>query len=363
MKKSLITASLLSTVILLGACGNEGSSSENKGSNLKPEKQEEIYSKEAKLLGKAISNEDAMDDSTNKVSDDFKKSLDRYEDKTKNLDSVDTQVGDLTLRVGKSIEIMSERMYELDKFNKDNPDKEMEYNLALVDVGINTAQSLESINEDYESIDVSYKNETIGKKANEEVTDVLSTFPAYELDELIDDYGTGIVGNDETDLTQEQQKVLSDTKYRDELKKEVMTQEEPDTSKNEYNESVNMFNKFAPEFLHYKEVDEMVSSTENNNMMDIRNAVVSANTDAGVDSYEDMEEDAESLEDDTESIEDEESSDDEGYDIDGWSAESYNELVDEYNALTDGEKMDHVDEDVSNIEYEQLEERVAKLEE
>lgn len=357
MKKSLITASLLSTVLLLGACGNEGSSSENKESNLKPEKQEEIYSKEAKLLGKAMSDEDAMDDSTNKVSDDFKKSLDRYEDKTKNLDSVDTQVGDLTLRVGKSIEIMGDRMYELNKFNKDNPDKEMEYNLSLVDVGINTAQALESINEEYESIDVSYKNDIIGKEANEEITDVLSTFPAYELDELIDDYGTGIVGNDETELTQEQQKILSDTKYRDELKKEVMIQEEPDTSKNEYNESVNMFNKFAPEFLHYKEVDKMVSSTENNNMMDIRNAVVSANTDAGVDSYEDMEEDSESLDVDNETNEDEE------YDTGGWSAESYNELVDEYNILTDGEKMDHVERDVSDIEYEQLEERVAELEE
>lgn len=357
MKKSLITASLLSTVLLLGACGNEGSSSEDKESSLKPEKQEEIYSKEAKLLGKAMSDEDAMDDSTNKVSDDFKKSLDRYEDKTKNLDSVDTQVGDLTLRVGKSIEIMGDRMYELNKFNKDNPDKEMEYNLSLVDVGINTAQALESINEEYESIDVSYKNDIIGKEANEEITDVLSTFPAYELDELIDDYGTGIVGNDETELTQEQQKILSDTKYRDELKKEVMIQEEPDTSKNEYNESVNMFNKFAPEFLHYKEVDKMVSSTENNNMMDIRNAVVSANTDAGVDSYEDMEEDSESLDVDNETNEDEE------YDTGGWSAESYNELVDEYNILTDGEKMDHVERDVSDIEYEQLEERVAELEE
>ncbi|QQM14777.1 hypothetical protein CPT_MarsHill_243 [Staphylococcus phage MarsHill] len=361
MKKSLITASLLSTVLLLGACGNEGSSSEN--SNLNPEKQEEIYSKEAKLLGKAMSDEGATDDSTNKVSDDFKKSLDRYEDKTKNLDSVDTQVGDLTLRVGKSMEIMSERMYELDKFNKDNPDKEMEYNLSIVDVGINTAQSLESINEDYESIDVSYKNETIGKKANEEITDVLSTFPAYELDELIDNYGTGIVENDETELTQEQQKILSDTKYRDELKKEVIIQEEPDTSKNEYNESVSMFNKFAPEFLHYKEADKMVTSKENSNMMSIRNAVVSANTDAGVDSYEDMEEDAESLDVDTETIEDEEYSEDEKYDTSGWSAETYNELVDEYNILTNGEKMDHVERDVSDIEYEQLEERVADLEE
>jgi len=363
MKKSLITASLLSTLILLGACGNDGSSSENKESNLKPEKQEEIYSKEVKLLGKAMSDEEAIEDNTNKVSDELKKSLDRYENKTKNLDSVDTQVGDLTLKVGRSVEIMNDRMYELDKFNEDNPDKEIEYNLALVDVGINTAQALESVSDEYDSIDVSYKNDTIGKKANEEITDALSSLPAYELDELIDDYGTGIVGNEETDLTQEQQKVLSDTKYRDELKKEVMTQEEPDTSKNEYNESVNMFNKFAPEFLHYKEVDKMVSTTENNNMMDIRNAVVSANTDAGVDSYEDMEKDAESLDEDTESIEDEEASDDEEFDMDGWSAESYNELVDEYNDLTDGEKMDHVDDDVSNIEYEQLEERVAKLEE
>ena len=39
----------------------------------------------------------------------------------------------------------------------------------------------------------------------------------------------------------------------------------------------------------------------------------------------------------------------------------YNTLVDEYNELTDGEKMDHVDHEVLEIEYDQLEARVDEL--
>lgn len=44
-----------------------------------------------------------------------------------------------------------------------------------------------------------------------------------------------------------------------------------------------------------------------------------------------------------------------------YPAEMYNALVDEYNELTDGEKMDHVDNEVLEIEYDQLEARVEEL--
>ena len=39
----------------------------------------------------------------------------------------------------------------------------------------------------------------------------------------------------------------------------------------------------------------------------------------------------------------------------------YNALVDEYNSLTDGEKMNHVSKGVLEIEYDQLEARVEAL--
>ncbi|WP_238347229.1 DUF4352 domain-containing protein [Staphylococcus shinii] len=44
-----------------------------------------------------------------------------------------------------------------------------------------------------------------------------------------------------------------------------------------------------------------------------------------------------------------------------YPAEMYNTLVDEYNELTDGEKMDHVENEVLEIEYDQLEARVEEL--
>ena len=41
-----------------------------------------------------------------------------------------------------------------------------------------------------------------------------------------------------------------------------------------------------------------------------------------------------------------------------YPAYMYNALVDEYNSLTDGEKMNHVSKGVLEIEYDQLEARV-----
>lgn len=44
-----------------------------------------------------------------------------------------------------------------------------------------------------------------------------------------------------------------------------------------------------------------------------------------------------------------------------YPASMYNALVDEYNSMTDGEKMNHVSRDVLEIEYDQLEARVEEL--
>lgn len=43
-----------------------------------------------------------------------------------------------------------------------------------------------------------------------------------------------------------------------------------------------------------------------------------------------------------------------------YTAQQYNELVDEYNALTDGEEMDYVDRGVTTTEYNQLQARINK---
>ena len=44
-----------------------------------------------------------------------------------------------------------------------------------------------------------------------------------------------------------------------------------------------------------------------------------------------------------------------------YPAYMYNALVDEYNSLTDGEKMNHVSKGVLEIEYDQLEARVEGI--
>ncbi|MDT3959908.1 DUF4352 domain-containing protein [Staphylococcus kloosii] len=59
-------------------------------------------------------------------------------------------------------------------------------------------------------------------------------------------------------------------------------------------------------------------------------------------------------------VDNEEESDSDSDEI-TYTAEEYNDLVDEYNGLTDGEKMDHVTREVTEIEYTQLEDRIEKL--
>lgn len=68
-----------------------------------------------------------------------------------------------------------------------------------------------------------------------------------------------------------------------------------------------------------------------------------------------------SVNEDVEESEEEASVEEESSDEITFTAEEYNDLVDEYNSLTDGEKMDHVNRDVIEIEYTQLEDRISAL--
>lgn len=301
--KKLLLATTISGALLLGACGN-GESDSKQDTQLSAEKQEDVYKKEAKKLGEAIVKEEERDSDKvdKKMMKDLDKAVKRYEDKTEDLDSVETEIGDYAARVANTMVAFGNRYIDLEDFKKDNPDKEDSYDLALVDVTVNLAQTLDSINMDYEDFDAEYKNEYLGKEANESIADLLSEFPSNEMQDVIDGYGAMIIAYDE-DLNEEQTKVLSDTDYRKAMNKAMIT-EEPDVSKNEYNESVEKFNSLSPEFLHYDKINKIVSATENIAMTDLRNGVVGANTDAELDDY-DLEDEEEPAEEEIDDIEDE----------------------------------------------------------
>lgn len=362
MKKLLLATTIAST-LLLASCGNESDSKENKTNNAKlsHDKQESIYKDETKKLAKAIIKEDEQEQSDDTPTrGEIKKLLDAvktYEDKTKDLDKVETEIGDYAAKTSAVRAIAADRIVELADYEEKYPDSEESSNLAMHDLLLNVAYVAGTINMDYEDFDIDYKNEYLGKEANEVMTDFLSNVTDDLANERAEEFGESIIAFDE-DVSDEQLKILNNTDYRSKLYK-YSIKEEPEMSKNDYNESVEVFNSFAPKFLHYDKVDKMVSVEENNFMTDLRNGVKGADTQASIDdtsfSEDEEDEDIEDLESD-EGEEDEESTD-----TGGWSAESYNELVDEYNELTDGEKMDHVDDDVLDIEYEQLEERVADL--
>lgn len=301
MKKVLFL--ILTSLLFLGACGNSGETKDNSNSKLSAEEQEETYKKASKKLGKAIVDEENSGDNDSVSKENLKeleKAAKNYENKTKNLDSIETEIGDYALRVANTIVAFGDRYIELEDFKKDNSDKESAYDLAIADLAVNMAVTLDSINMDYEDFDIEYKNEYLGKEANEEITDLLATFPGEEIQNLADGYGAMIVEFDD-DLTESQNKILSNTEYRSEFNKAMVT-EEAEVSKNEFNNTVDDFNDLSPEFLHYDKVNKMVSATENLAMGDIRNGVVGADTDAAVDDY-DFEEDEGELEDEEDDIE------------------------------------------------------------
>lgn len=350
MKKILLGITV-SGALLLGACGN-ADSEESKNSHLSADKQEDVYKKESKKLGEAFAEEGSSSENiTQKDADNLDKAIERYDSKTKNLNDVETEIGDYASKTAKTISAFAHREIELNKFKKNNPDLEKAHDLAETDVIIEMAYTLDSIKMEYDELDADYKNQYLGKKGNEEVTDILAQFDSTEFQDVTTGYGAMIIDYDET-LNDNQNKILSNTDYRKIMNKQMIT-EEPDISKNEYNKSVDEFNQYAPEFLQRDKVNKMISTTEYNYLADLRNGVIGANTDSETESFEDAEE---------ETDEDISSSDIDTEDTGGWSADSYNELVDEYNSLTDGEKMDHVNDDVLDIEYEQLEERVSNLE-
>ncbi|WP_239705128.1 hypothetical protein [Mammaliicoccus sp. R-M63] len=297
MKKLLFL--LFASLLVLGACGS-GESNSNKDSQLSAEDQEDIYKKESKKLGKAISVVEDKEDIDEQMMKDLNKAVERYENKTKDLDSVDTEIGDYASRVANITLALGNRYIELEDFKKDNADKKDSYDLALVDLSINMAQTLETINMDYEDFDAEYKNEYLGKEGNESVANILTEVPSNEIQDVIDGYGAMIIEYDE-ELNEEQKEILSNTDYRKVMNKAMIT-EEPDVSKNEYNESVEKFNSLSPDFLHYDKVDKMISATENIAMTELRNGVVGANTDYGDEDY-DTEEEEEAAQDEINDLE------------------------------------------------------------
>lgn len=282
MKKVLYL--LFASLLFLGACGNNGESKDNNNSKLSTEEQEETYKKESKKLGKAIVKVSEIETLKKEDLNNLEKSLHRYESKVNGLDSVETEIGDYAARVGNTVLAFGERSLELDDFKKENPNKEDAYDLANTDLVINMIITFDTINMDYEDFDIEYKNEYLGKQANEKISDLLTEFPAEDIQDLSTGYGSMIIEFND-DLNEKQIKTLENTDYREKFNKAMVT-EEADVSKNEYNHTVDDFNDLSPEFLHYDKVNKMVSATENIAMMDIRNGVVGAKTDASVEDYE-----------------------------------------------------------------------------
>lgn len=286
MKKVLFL--LFASLLVLGACGNNESDSQNSNNEeLTAEKQEKIQKKELRKLGKQITKTMNSDDDSSKDLDSYIKDLDKaikdYEDKTKKLDQVDITISEPLVDIGKSVLVGTKQLKQINEFEKDNPKLKDTYELATGNLYFHLYSTLESINMDYEDIDAEYKNSVLGKELSSDIADLL--YSDYDLMDFASAMGEHTIEYSET-LTSDQIKQLNQVDFRTELYK-LGDFDEPDVSKKEYNQLVEDYNKLSPEFLHYKKVDEMVSTDELNIMMDMRNGVVGADTDREASDYED----------------------------------------------------------------------------
>lgn len=295
MKK--VSFLLLSSFLVLAACGNDSNSestSKQETSDLSAEKQEEKYKKETKKLGEILAeagkginegiSDDISDDDSGINEKDIKalqKEIKKYRDNTKHLDKVNKEIGDYAYKTADSMMLYAERTSELEKFKKNNPELEDAYDLANADAVYSLLTVFESIQMDYEDFDIDYKKEYLGAKGNEGVTDILSLQQEVDITQLADGLGVGI-SEFKDNLNSSQTKELSNKDYRKKVNKNLV-HEEPDMSKRQYNAIVKDFNKKAPKFLHYDEVNKMISTTEYNYMIDLRNGVVGAETDSEID--------------------------------------------------------------------------------
>lgn len=299
----LLATGMVSTTMLLGACGNDDSKKEDKKeqeSKLSAEEQESKYKKETKKLGEFLSeagkgvNEGLSDDSDSSESDiskedikEAQKELKKYRYNTKNLDKINKEVGDYAYKTADAMILYVERVSELEQFKKENTELEDSYDIANIDAVYTLFTVLESIQMDYEDLDTDYKKEYLGTKGNEGITDILALQQESSTTDLAD--GMGIyVAEFKDNLNSNQTKELSNKSYRNKMNKNLI-HEEPDMSKRDYNSIVQDFNEKAPEFLQYDEVNKMISTTEYNYMMDLRNGVVDADTDSEIDDFDSSE--------------------------------------------------------------------------
>lgn len=310
MKTKLLLTGMLSATLLLGACGNEDTknkeeSKKEQASKLSAEEQEKKYKKETKKLGESLDgvgegiDEGLSDDSDESSADIAKgkenikkaqKELKNYRDNTKYLDKANTEVGDYAYKTVDSMVLYAERYLDLEQFKKDNPELEDSYDIASMDATYTMFTVLESIQMDYEELDVEYKKEYLGAKGNEGVTDILALQQQSDTTDLADAIGI-YVAEFKDNLNSNQTKELSNKAYRNKINKNLI-HEEPDMSKRDYNSIVQDFNEISPEFLHYEKVNKMISTTEYNYMIDLRNGVVDVDTDSEMDDFDSSESDS-----------------------------------------------------------------------
>ena len=284
--KKLLLATSLTGVLLLGACGNnesESKESKQEQTQLTFEQEKKIQKEELRKLTKVLVDTVNADDTSKEVTRKLDKAIKQYEDKTKNLKQVDTIVSDLVYKSAKTFQTTLGSIRDINEFEENNSDLTETVKISNIDIVYHTIMTLNSINEEYSEVDASYKNEVLGKELNSDFIDVI-TEADMDTTELADAMGILAIEYSE-ELTDEQLNQLPSKDYRDLLSKYGYT-DEPDVSKNEYNIMVQDFNELAPEFLHYKEATDLVSSDENLSMSDIRNGIVGAKTDSDVEDYE-----------------------------------------------------------------------------
>ena len=304
--KKLLLATSLTSILLLGACGNNENESKEPKQEQKQmtiEQEEKVQKEQVRNLAKVLVETVNADDTSKEVTSKLDKAIKQYEDKTKDLKQVDTIISDPVYKSAKTFQTTLGSIRDINEFEENNSELTETVKLANIDIVYHTIMTLDSINEEYSQVDAGYKNEVLGKELNSDFTDVI-TEADMDTTELAD--GMGILAIEYSEeLTEEQLKQLPSKDYRNSLAKYGYT-DEPDVSKNEYNSMVQDFNELAPEFLQYDEATEMVSADENLSMGDIRNGIVGAKTDSEVEEYEEDMEETDVSEDDDTYIEDDE---------------------------------------------------------
>ena len=144
--KKLLLATSLTSILLLGACGNNENESKEPKQEQKQmtiEQEEKVQKEQVRNLAKVLVETVNADDTSKEVTSKLDKAIKQYEDKTKDLKQVDTIISDPVYKSAKTFQTTLGSIRDINEFGENNSDLTETVKLSHMDIVYHTIMTLD----------------------------------------------------------------------------------------------------------------------------------------------------------------------------------------------------------------------------